>query len=704
MLSGIERLYLVQEPDQGGTTFVSHLVKRLAQWRWPGTTCVVRLPKVKDPSDLYQQDRAAFRAAFQKALEQAEPGCLQQARLASVSSSPAPGTTPAMFSLRDLLVWELPAVRWAVPETLPEGLTLLAGKPKLGKSWLALSLALSIAAGGVALGTHPVARGDVLYLALEENARRLQARARQLLTSMTKVPNGLDFALEWPRLAEGGLSCLENYLKTHPDTRLLVIDTWAKVAPRTDTRRCTQYEGDYDALSPLKRLAETYHVSILAVHHLRKTGASDVLDEITGSTGMTGAVDGTLILKRERGQQDATLFVTGRDIEREQELALRFDATTALWSVLGSAEEVGRTQARQEILALLREQPEGMTPREIAGGLEKNYHTTRSILRKMEETGEVTRRHGRYLIHSGERNQQREPKEPLQENDAHKEQLESRQTMDLACAGRGGSDNQESARPSDETDDSDYADYGSDTSHGVGNLVKQQPDDTDYADYGNDTADTSSSEKLAPGAADNGQQEMKSISLCKQEALSSEDQQQEEPAVISGITVINRHHCNQRNQWHVSAPSMDMRNRLCCEENQSAGAEPGETTLQKSRCPHHPRARLVRFDPSGQAWCDRLECWDCYRLMKIGEVLEYRPLKEQGGRLLIEEGMEAWATYVRTQRAFLVTWAIQKEGAGLAQAYSITGSVVKCFTCIVCKTPVICVDCSSRFNEFSAST
>ena len=82
----------------------------------------------------------------------------------------------------------------------------------------------------------------------------------------------------------------------------------------------------------------------------------DVLDEITGSIGMTGAVDGTLILKRERGQAEASLFVTGRDIEREQQLALSFDATTALWSVIGNAEEVGRTRARQEIIDLLREQ------------------------------------------------------------------------------------------------------------------------------------------------------------------------------------------------------------------------------------------------------------------------------------------------------------------------------------------------------------
>jgi AAA domain len=401
ILSGIDRLYLLQEPDQGGVTFVSHLVKRLTEWRWPGKLFVVRLSGAKDPSDLYTQDRQGFRAAFQHALDHAEPLVLNRPPPAASPSE----AQPKIFSLQELLSWELPPTRWAIPEILPEGLTLLAGKPKLGKSWLALSAALSIACGGVALGTQPVMRGDVLYLALEDNARRLQARTRRLLTSMRSVPNGIDFALDWPRLGEGGLASLEDYLKTHPGVRLVVIDTWARVAPPSGERSRSQYEGDYEALSPLKHLADTYHVSILAVHHLRKTGSNDVLDEITGSIGMTGAVDGTLILKRERGQAEATLFVTGRDIEREQQLALSFDVTTALWTVIGNTEEVGRTRARQEIIELLREQgPDGMNPREIADALEKNYHTTRSILRKMEQTGEITRLHGRYFVLSVERN------------------------------------------------------------------------------------------------------------------------------------------------------------------------------------------------------------------------------------------------------------------------------------------------------------
>jgi len=124
----------------------------------------------------------------------------------------------------------------------------------------------------------------------------------------------------------------------------------------------------------------------------------DVLDEITGSIGLTGAVDGALILKRERGQHEASLFVTGHDIEHEQQLALRFDAQTALWTLVGNAEEVRRTKERQEILDLLSEQfPEGMSPRQVAEALDKNYHTTRCLLRKLEVAGEIQHADSQYV-------------------------------------------------------------------------------------------------------------------------------------------------------------------------------------------------------------------------------------------------------------------------------------------------------------------
>jgi len=620
MLAGIDRLYIIQEPDAGGTAFVTQLARKLEAWQWPGNAFVLRLPGAKDPNELHQQDRQGFRVAFQRALDQAEP---LSSRSSHSTTSPPQQGQPSIFSLPDLLSWELPPVRWTIPEMLPEGLTLLAGKPKLGKSWLALSVALSIAAGGVALGAQPVAKGDVLYLALEDNARRLQARARRLLASMTETPSNMEFALDWPRLGEGGLASLEEYLKAHPQLRLVVIDTWARVAPPSGERRYSQYEGDYEALTPLKRLADTYHVSILAVHHLRKTGSSDVLDEIIGSTGVTGAVDGTMILKRERGQMEATLFVTGRDVEREQQLALSFDVTTALWTLVGNAEEVGCTRARQEILDLLRERhPDGMSPREIAEALEKNYHTTRSLLRKMEETGEVRRSDGQYIATATDTfHCQWRPSERIDP----KEQLEQQQPT---CS-----------------DAIDYTDY------------------VDYVDYADDTPNDSFTEVCDLSEAAAAHEAQESIRVREEVAEIQHERNQREPTVINRNQRNQCNHCNQRHQIYEPTASVEVREASSDGADNTAREEQQEAFLQRNRCPHHRHAHLVRFDPAGQAWCDKLDCWNCYRLMKIGEALDYRCLTDQGGNVVIGQGMTAWSAFVISQRAFLIAVATEQAMA-----------------------------------------
>ncbi len=289
-----------------------------------------------------------------------------------------------IITLEALLAKMLPEARWAVPGLISEGLSILGGKPKLGKSWLALGLAIAIAGGGQALGRISVERGDVLYLALEDNERRLQRRARQVLSSLSTTPAGLHLATEWPRMGMGGLELLRQWVSAHPCARFIIIDTWAKFKPRATGGQRSQYDEDYDAGSPLKALADEYGIAIMVVTHMRKLGSTDILDEIAGSIGFTGVADGILGLKRERGQFDATLFVTGRDVEEETEYGLSFDKQFATWTLQGNYEEVARTKERQAILDLLREAARGMTGREIAellGG--KNIYTTRNHLAAM---------------------------------------------------------------------------------------------------------------------------------------------------------------------------------------------------------------------------------------------------------------------------------------------------------------------------------
>ncbi len=327
-LTGIERLFLVREPEAAGAGFVEDIASLLTAWDWRGTASVVSLSDAKDPNELHQRDWKGFKAAFQHALDQAQP-LYHRETVPSQPESVAVPSFSGLMTLEGLLAEPYTQAHWTIPDLLPEGLLLLGGKPKQGKSWLALALALTIAAGESILDSSQAHQGAVLFLGLEDTERRLQARSRQLLSTFSTVPSGIEFATQWPRLDEGGLAHLETYIQAHPQLRCIVIDTWAKVAP--PMKGHSQYAGDYATLSRLKQLADASHLSLLLIHHLRKTQAQDVLDEMMGSTAMIGAVDAILILKRERGEGQATLFVTGRDIEHEREIPICFDATTGWW-------------------------------------------------------------------------------------------------------------------------------------------------------------------------------------------------------------------------------------------------------------------------------------------------------------------------------------------------------------------------------------
>jgi AAA domain-containing protein len=293
---------------------------------------------------------------------------------------------PETISAADLIALELPEVNWAVPGVLPEGVTVLAGKPKMGKSWLALGLCVAVAAGGRALGKIPAERGGALYLGLEDNKRRLQRRLKKILAGRD-APRGLEVGCEWPKLDEGGIEALEKMLDAR-SIGLVVIDTLKKIRPRESGSRGV-YDLDYEALEPLLPLAGDRGVAVLVVHHLRKLEAGDPLDMISGSTGLTAGIDGALVLKRDRGKQDATLLIDGRDIEEPAELALRWDADLASWALMGDAEEYRQSEERRKIVELLANVGEPMWPKDISEALDKNRSTTRVLLANMKQDGQV---------------------------------------------------------------------------------------------------------------------------------------------------------------------------------------------------------------------------------------------------------------------------------------------------------------------------
>lgn len=281
----------------------------------------------------------------------------------------------------DLLALDLPEVSWAVPDIIPEGVTILAGKPKLGKSWLALGLCVAVASGGHALGKKEVEKGESLYLSLEDTSRRLQSRLKKVLNGAS-APEGMHVNTEWPRLNEGGAEALDEWLTEHPSCRLVVLDTYSKVKPRAAGRR-SAYDEDRDAVAPLDPLVEKHGVSILLVHHVRKMPAEDPMDEITDSVGLTSGVDGALVLKRDRGEGDAYLHVMGREIEEETELALTWDPELASWTLAGDADEYRVSKDRRQVIDHLESADGPQKPQEIADALEKSTGYMRRLLPDM---------------------------------------------------------------------------------------------------------------------------------------------------------------------------------------------------------------------------------------------------------------------------------------------------------------------------------
>lgn len=291
---------------------------------------------------------------------------------------------PSGYRADALMDAEFPDPRHTVSGILAEGCALFAGRPKIGKSWLDLQLAIDVANGDPLFGQFDTDGGDVAYLALEDNYRRLKARLDILLHG-APPPQRLWLYTEWVRLDHGGLEALDDWLRYREQPRLVITDTLAKVKPRRG-RNQDPYEHDHSVMSSLTELAGRHRVTILATHHTRKAETDDFLDSVSGTLGLSGGADATMVLKRSRGQADATLSITGRDVD-ERELALAFDAETCRWKHLGDAEEHRLSTARREIVETMTSVNEPMRPVDVAEVTGRNRNTIRWHMAAMFKDG-----------------------------------------------------------------------------------------------------------------------------------------------------------------------------------------------------------------------------------------------------------------------------------------------------------------------------
>jgi RecA-family ATPase len=297
-------------------------------------------------------------------------------------------------NLEALKIMTFAPIKYVVPGIIVEGLTLFAGKPKIGKSWLLLHAGIAVARDGFTLGETHCIEGDVLYCALEDNERRLQSRVTKLLGITPDWPARFCYVCEMPRLANGGLDYIKNWIASKPNPRLIIIDTLAMVrAPKK--RDESNYDADYAAVLELRKLANETGVAIVLVHHLRKADADDAFDTVSGTLGLTGAPDSVLVLKRDT-TGTIVLHGRGRDLV-EIEMAMAFDRETCLWRIAGDADQVRRSTERAAVLQAIEEAGEPVGPNDIASATGMKAANVRRLLGKLVKEGAITKAtYGKY--------------------------------------------------------------------------------------------------------------------------------------------------------------------------------------------------------------------------------------------------------------------------------------------------------------------
>lgn len=228
-----------------------------------------------------------------------------------------------MYSSEYIMNTPMKPIEYCVDGLISQGLFVLAGAPKVGKSWLALDMCLSIAKGEKVLGKETLC-GHAVYLSLEDSLIRLQNR----LYELTDEPSdNLNFAIMAESISNGLPEQIEYCRKRFDDLKIVVIDTLQKVRNESES----SYSSDYKELSVLKSLADKLGIAIVLVHHTRKCSDGDPFNMISGSTGLSGCVDGSMVLiESKRGSRKAKLYCVGRDIEN-QEINVVFESSR--WKV-----------------------------------------------------------------------------------------------------------------------------------------------------------------------------------------------------------------------------------------------------------------------------------------------------------------------------------------------------------------------------------
>ena len=297
-----------------------------------------------------------------------------------------------MQSFQELINAEIPPVDWIVKGLLPQGLTILAGAPKVGKSWMSLELALRVANGEPVFGFYEVTKKrNVLYFALEDSENRLQERIK-LIAGGGDIPINAKIVYEW-KADQKGLDVLRRAI-TQDKIDFVIIDTFAaaNMEPRDG------YKADYRSVRSIQQIAVETGACIVLVHHTRKTdrkqtsGNIDQIEEVSGTLGLCGAADSIIILSKTEKPNVFSFYIRGRDVE-ETTIPILFDDYR--WTVSGDMADLLSNENEIKIYKAINTQPLG--PNKLSDLTQVNPNTTKTICRRLEHRGLISNFDGKYI-------------------------------------------------------------------------------------------------------------------------------------------------------------------------------------------------------------------------------------------------------------------------------------------------------------------
>ena len=295
-----------------------------------------------------------------------------------------------------LMQQDFPPTRYVVDGLIPEGLTYIIAAPKIGKSWMVLDLALAVTQGVPFLGAIPVEQRPVLYIALEDGPKRMQGRARAL--QCYDLPETIAFVHRVKPEHATGL--MREFMALHAgEEPLVILDTLGKIKPGKAPGEGA-YEHDYQVSAGLKEIADDAGGSVIVVHHNRKAGSDDFLEDVSGTQGIAGAADTIIVIRRPRTSPEGELHITSRDAT-EGSYAVSFNDgkwtleganLTEASQVLGERQETKNMgDLKSSVLAFVNSRPDGTRAADVSAALGCDDATARQNLTRLEKANSITK-------------------------------------------------------------------------------------------------------------------------------------------------------------------------------------------------------------------------------------------------------------------------------------------------------------------------